>query len=34
MSETDQRDLIERYLRAYNAFDVEGMLALLSPRMK
>jgi ketosteroid isomerase-like protein len=25
------RALIERYLTAYNAFDVEGMLALLDP---
>lgn len=25
------RALIERYLAAYNAFDVEGMLALLDP---
>lgn len=30
MSHRDQQVLIERYLAAYNAFDIEGMLALLS----
>lgn len=30
MTNTDLPDLIERYLVAYNAFDVESMLALLS----
>lgn len=34
MSETEQRDLIERYLSCYNAFDVEGMLALLAPDVR
>ena len=32
MSSSDQqRKLIERYLAAYNAFDVDGMLAVLHP---
>jgi len=29
-----QRDLIDRYLAAYNAFDVEAMLALLDPAIR
>lgn len=29
-----QKDLIERYLAAYNAFDVEGMLAQLDPAIR
>lgn len=29
MTTTAHRELIDRYLAAYNAFDVEGMLALL-----
>jgi ribosomal protein S18 acetylase RimI-like enzyme/ketosteroid isomerase-like protein len=28
-----RRDLIERYIAAYNAFDVEGMLALMNPEV-
>lgn len=31
MNDAQQRELIGRYLAAYNAFDVDGMLALLSP---
>ena len=30
MGEAEQRDLITRYVAAYNRFDVDGMLALLS----
>ena len=30
MTETEQRDLIDRYIAAYNRFDVDGMLALLT----
>jgi hypothetical protein len=29
-----QRDLVERYLAAYNAFDVDGMLAVLAPAVR
>jgi len=28
-----KRELVERFLRAYNAFDIEGMLALLHPEV-
>lgn len=31
MDESTKRDLIERYITAYNHFDVEGMLAVLDP---
>jgi len=31
MNDSDRQQLIERYLSAYNSFDIEGMLALLSP---
>lgn len=31
MQSDDQRALINRYLAAYNSFDVEAMLAVLSP---
>ncbi|WP_104204064.1 nuclear transport factor 2 family protein [Billgrantia saliphila] len=31
MDEAMKRDLIERYIAAYNHFDVEGMLAVLDP---
>lgn len=31
MSNLDKQKLIDRYLVAYNAFDIGGMLALLSP---
>ncbi|WP_303748466.1 nuclear transport factor 2 family protein [Stenotrophomonas pigmentata] len=30
MSNSNMKDLIERYLIAYNAFDVDGMLSILS----
>lgn len=30
MSNSSTKDLIDRYLAAYNAFDVDGMLSLLS----
>jgi GNAT superfamily N-acetyltransferase/ketosteroid isomerase-like protein len=31
--EDKRRDLLERYIAAYNAFDVEGMLALMHPEV-
>lgn len=31
LAENSHRPLIERYLAAYNAFDIAGMLALLDP---
>ncbi|RCV86810.1 nuclear transport factor 2 family protein [Billgrantia montanilacus] len=31
MDESTKRDLLERYITAYNHFDVEGMLAVLDP---
>lgn len=34
MSNSDKEDLIQRYLAAYNAFDVAGMLDLLSPDVR
>lgn len=34
MDEPKRRQLIEAYVRAYNAFDVEGMLALLAPGVR
>ena len=34
METTDPATLIHRYLAAYNAFDVGGMLALLSPEVR
>jgi hypothetical protein len=30
MDESQRRSLIERYLHAYNCFDIDGMLALLA----
>ncbi|MBB3228702.1 hypothetical protein FHW69_003344 [Luteibacter sp. Sphag1AF] len=30
MSNSDNKELIDRYLVAYNSFDIDGMLALLS----
>ena len=30
MSNSDKEQLIDRYLAAYNSFDIDGMLALLS----
>lgn len=34
MDNTDKEELINRYLLAYNTFDVDGMLALLSPDVR
>jgi hypothetical protein len=34
MRNSDQIELINRYLAAYNAFDVDGMLALLAPEVR
>lgn len=34
MSEAGQQELIERYLAAYNAFDIEAMLAQLEPGIR
>jgi len=34
MNAPGRRDLIERYIAAYNAFDVEGMLATLSAEVE
>ncbi|KAA0013808.1 nuclear transport factor 2 family protein [Billgrantia pellis] len=31
MDESTKRDLIERYIAAYNHFDIDGMLAVLAP---
>ncbi|WP_111412245.1 nuclear transport factor 2 family protein [Billgrantia lactosivorans] len=31
MDESTKRDLIERYITAYNHFDIDGMLAVLEP---
>lgn len=31
MTEQEKRHLIERYLSAYNAFDIDGMMATLHP---
>jgi hypothetical protein len=34
MDESTKRDLIEQYVNAYNHFDIEGMLAVLSPQVR
>jgi len=34
MTEARQKDLIDRYLAAYNAFDIEAMLAQLDPAIR
>jgi len=34
MSEARQKELVERYLAAYNAFDIEAMLAQLEPGIR
>lgn len=34
MKDSDHLELINRYLTAYNAFDVDGMLALLAPAVR
>ena len=31
MENRDKKNLIERFIRAYNSFDVDGMVALLHP---
>jgi hypothetical protein len=34
MADARQKDLIDRYLAAYNAFDIEAMLAQLDPAVR
>jgi ketosteroid isomerase-like protein len=34
MDTTRQKELIERYLAAYNSFDIEGMVATLDPAVR
>jgi ketosteroid isomerase-like protein len=34
MDTTRQKELIERYLTAYNSFDIEGMVATLDPAVR
>lgn len=34
MTDLDRQHLIERYIAAYNAFDIEGMAAVLSPDVR
>ena len=34
MNEDEKRSLIERYLAVYNAFDIDGMMALIHPDIK
>ena len=34
MSNSDNKELVDRYLVAYNSFDIDGMLALLSPDVR
>lgn len=34
MDEAARLDLVERYIAAYNRFDVDGMLALLAPGIR
>jgi ketosteroid isomerase-like protein len=34
MNDSARKELIDRYLTAYNSFDVDGMLALLSPDIR
>jgi ketosteroid isomerase-like protein len=34
MDNAHRKQLIDRYLAAYNAFDVDGMLALLAPAIR
>lgn len=34
MQKNDHEHTIEKYIAAYNAFDVDGMLELLSPRVR
>ncbi|AFY82826.1 nuclear transport factor 2 family protein [Oscillatoria acuminata] len=34
MNNAEKQELIDRYLAAYNAFDIDGMVALLSPDVR
>ena len=34
MSNSEIKELVDRYLIAYNSFDIDGMLALLSPDVR
>lgn len=34
MNDTERQHLIERYIAAYNAFDIDGMSAVLSPDVR
>lgn len=34
MTNQDKRDLINRYINAYNAFDIDGMMAIVHPEIK
>ncbi len=34
MNNSDKQNRIERYIAAYNSFDIEGMLALLTPDVR
>ena len=34
MSNSDNKELVNRYLVAYNSFNIDGMLALLSPDVR
>ena len=34
MSNSEIKELVDRYLVAYNSFDIDGMLALLSPDVR
>lgn len=34
MDDTDRQHLIERYIAAYNTFDIDGMAAVLSPAIR
>ena len=34
MTDPDRQHLIERYIAAYNAFDIDGMAAVLSPDIR
>jgi predicted ester cyclase len=34
MNDTDRQHLIERYIAAYNAFDIDGMAAVLCPDVR
>ena len=34
MNEAEKRSIIERYLNAYNTFNIEGMMSLLHPEIE